>query len=95
MRTKGYGICMTFGKLGCIIVPIYVSYLQIFSQNPLVYIGFFCLFAIALSFRLPETYDQQMKDRLDEADGRKEFEMVDKTKEKGEILESEDDIFTN
>ena len=86
---------MTFGKTGCIIVPIYVSYLQFLSQNPLVYIGFLCLIAIALTFYLPETFDQQMRDRLDDVVDAREIEMQNKeTANKTDLLE-EDDIFMN
>lgn len=92
MRTKGYGLCMTVGKIGCIIVPIYVSYLQIFSQNPLVYLGFLCLLAILFTFRLPETYDKQMQDRLDEGVIKEEIELDVK---KQVDSEEEDDIFKN
>ena len=92
MRTKGYGLCMTFGKTGCIIVPIYVSYLQIFSQNPLVYIGFLCVLAIICIFYIPETYDQQMQDRLDEAgNNEKELDNINSNR----MLAEEDDIFMN
>lgn len=90
MRSKGYGLCMTVGKAGCIIVPIYVSYLQIFSQNPLVYLGFLCLVAILLTYRLPETFDKSMQDRLEDRGALKEFELAEKNT--GEF-EEEDDIF--
>jgi len=86
---------MTFGKMGCIIVPIYVSYLQVFSQNPLVYIGFLSLLAIWLTFYLPETFDLQMQDRLEDGEEHGEIELGSKDLKNKSTLEEEDDIFMN
>ena len=83
---------MTCGKLGCILVPIYVSYLQIFSQNPLVYIGFLCIVAIFLTHYIPETFDVQMQDRLEDGGYLKMVEMSEKGNSK-RMAEEEDDIF--
>ena len=48
---------MFFRNKGCILVPLYVSYMQISSRNPLIYFGLWCIVAIVCTNLLPETSD--------------------------------------
>ena len=80
--------------LGCIIVPIYVSYLQFLSHNPLVYMGFLCLLALIFVAKLPETFGKQMQDFILEENNTSKYEI----EMKNSLLlthEEDDEIFKN
>lgn len=55
VRTLGYGLCMTVGKVGTILMPLIVSYAQNNDIQPLIVFGIFGIFVVILVFKLPET----------------------------------------
>lgn len=65
LRTKALGMCMLVGRLGSIVVPLYVQYMYIKSVNPLPYIGILGIFGLWMMKYLPETSEIGMLDYLE------------------------------
>ena len=55
MRAKAYGLCMTFGKIGSVVVPIQINHLQGQNISTISYVWLSCLFTLICVYYLPET----------------------------------------
>lgn len=68
VRSLGSGFCLTFGRLGNIIVPFYINYMKVhrFGQNPIGLLFPFTIIVYVLSYFLPYTEIVGMKDRIQE-----------------------------
>ena len=71
LRTKALGMCMLVGRLGSIIVPLYVQFMFVKSVNPLPYIGILGIIALLMIKYLPETSEIGMLDYLEQDPGNK------------------------
>eukprot|EP01016_Furgasonia_blochmanni_P009277 TRINITY_DN1383_c0_g1_i15.p1 TRINITY_DN1383_c0_g1~~TRINITY_DN1383_c0_g1_i15.p1 ORF type:complete len:392 (-),score=26.03 TRINITY_DN1383_c0_g1_i15:97-1272(-) len=70
VRSSGYGICMTIGRSGSILMPIIVAWCQSKGYNPLVIISIFGTVGLFLLRRLPETFGRYMTDYIGEEDAK-------------------------
>ena len=66
MRSLGYGLGMTVGRLGTIFMPMIVSLMQGNNMNPLVFFGFLGIIAAFCILQLPETIGQPLSDQIQE-----------------------------
>ena len=68
VRALGSGFCLTFGRLGNIIVPFYINYMKVhrFGQNPIGLLFPFTILVYVLSYFLPYTEELGMRDRVEE-----------------------------
>jgi hypothetical protein len=66
VRSLGSGFCLTFGRLGNIILPFYINYMktQHYGQNPISLLFPFTLVVYLISYFLPFTEVIGMKDHI-------------------------------
>lgn len=68
MRAKAYGLCMTFGKIGSVVVPIQINQLKTQQINPLSYVWLSCGFTLICIYYLPETQKEKVLTEFLESD---------------------------
>lgn len=68
VRSLGLGFVLTLGRLGTVIVPSYIIYMKqhYFDRNPLSFLAPCVLIATLLSWRMPDSETEGLKEHLDE-----------------------------
>jgi len=64
VRSLGYGLNMTAGRLGAVFMPMIVSSMQAADANPLVLFGFLGIIAAFCVMHLPETFGKPLQDHI-------------------------------